>query len=465
MDCLGVHTTSITTLIGKGKGQIGMDEVPVAQVCDYACEDADIALRLADHFAPLLKDANAWELFIREEMPLVDVLTHMEFTGVGFDSEALDKMAHDLEARLAELEKEIHDEAGEAFNIGSPKQLAAILFEKLGLPVVKKTKTGPSTNADVLSELAIEHRLPVLVLEHRSLSKLLNTYVKVLPGEVLPETGRIHASFNQTATVTGRLSSSNPNLQNVPIRTELGSRIRSAFVPTAKDAVMLAADYSQIELRILAHISGDKALTAAFERGEDIHASVASQVSGVALDDVTPALRRIAKAVNFGIVYGQTAFGLSRSLSIPVTEADAFIKAYFEKYAGVKDFIDRTIEQARKDGGVTTLRGRRRDLPDLESRERPRRMFAERAAVNTIIQGSAADMIKRAMIGIHRTIRERELRTRMVLQIHDELVFEAPNDELDEARAMVESIMAGAEKLNVPVVVDLGVGPNWLETK
>jgi len=465
LDYLDLRTTPISDLIGKGKAQRRMDEVPARRVCDYACEDADVALRLADLLEPKLREAECWDLYVEEELPLVEVLAHMEHHGIGFDPGALDQMTEEITARLRDLEAEIHREAGEPFNVASPKQLSRILFGKLGLPVVKKTRTGPSTDADVLSELAIEHRLALLVLEHRKLSKLLSTYVKVLPQEVLPETGCIHASFHQTATATGRLSSSDPNLQNIPIRTELGSRIRSAFVPARREHLMLAADYSQIELRILAHFSGDRELRRAFERGRDIHASVAAQIAGVRLAEVTPEQRRLAKAVNFGIVYGQTAYGLSRSLSIPVEEADGFIKAYFERYAGVKEFIERVLSEARERGYVTTLRGRRRYLPDLNASDRPRRSFAERAAVNTIIQGTAADMIKRAMIQIHRHIRKDRLKTRLVLQIHDELLFEVPPGEVPRVQPRIVEIMSRAEDLDVPIVVDVGVGRNWLEAK
>ena len=464
-DFLGIEKIPITSLIGKGKDQRGMHEAPAARVCEYACEDADAAWRLAEVLEPQLREGGYWDLFMGLEMPLVEVLAHMEFNGIGFDARALGELRADLEGQIARLEEEICREAGERFNIASPRQLAAILFEKLGLPVVKRSRTGPSTDADVLSELAIEHRLPLLVLEHRRLSKLLSTYVGVLPEEVDPRTGRIHASFNQTATATGRLSSSDPNLQNIPVRSDLGSQIRRAFVPTEKDALILAADYSQIELRILAHLSDDAALVEAFERGEDIHASVAAQVAGVDIAAITPAQRRVAKAVNFGIVYGQTPYGLSRALSIPVEEAEAFIRAYFERYAGVKAFIEKTIAQARQDKAVSTLRGRRRLLPEIDSSDRQRRAFAERAAVNTVVQGSAADMIKTAMTRIHRALRERALRTRMVLQVHDELVFETPEAELETVRETVPRIMREAERLRVPVVVDVGVGPNWLEAK
>ena len=467
-DCLEYRKIPITDLIGKGKAQKLMSDVPVEQISEYCCEDSDMALRLAELFEPKLKETGVWDLFSDIDVPLVMVLARMEHNGVGFDAHALEELAKELGTEMRRLELEIYKEAGEEFNIGSPKQLAGILFTKLKLPMVTRghqTKTGPSTDAEVLAELAIEHRLPSLVMQYRKLSKLQSTYVSVLPEMVNPKTGRIHASFNQTMTATGRLSSSDPNLQNIPIRTELGSQIRKAFVPSAPGWVIMAADYSQIELRILAHVSEDPMLTEAFRKGEDIHAFVASQVNGVPLDEVTPEMRRVAKAVNFGIIYGQTPYGLSRSIGIPVEDADAFIKAYFERYAGVKKFIDRVVADAREKGWVTTLRGRRRLLPELSSQDRSSRSFGERAAVNTIIQGTAADMIKIAMIRIDRELREKRLRTRMILQIHDELVFEAPQEELDVVRPMVVRHMSEAEPLRVAVKVDVGVGRNWLEAK
>jgi len=464
-DFLDVRMTAISDLIGKGKKQITMDQVPLARVCDYACADADVAFRLANLLEEELRRDEMWELFSTVERPLLSVLAEMEFEGIKIDAGALRSMSEWLAGKIGELAEEIHEEAGEEFNVGSPKQLAVILFDKLGLPKGRRTKTGASTDSEVLAQLAVAHRLPGLVLEWRQLSKLKSTYADALPQMVLPATGRIHTSFNQTATATGRLSSSDPNLQNIPIRTELGERIRKAFITSRPDTLMLTADYSQIELRILAHLSGDAALREAFSQDADIHTFVAGQIHGVKSGDVTPAMRRAAKAVNFGIVYGLTPYGLSRDLRIPVGEADTFIKEYFERYPGVRAFIDKTVEDAREAGCVTTLCGRRRRLPELNDGNRNVRSFAERAAVNTVIQGSAADMIKLAMIRIHRRLREGTLRARMLLQIHDELLFELPSEEKDETAALVTEEMTAALEIDVPIKVNVAVGRNWLEAK
>ena len=464
-DFLNYRMIPISDLIGRGKKQTTMDRVPVKQVCEYACADADIALRLAELLDKELREQKMLDLFTRIELPLVPVLVEMERNGIRLDANVLRQMSKWLSTQIATLEKEIHAEAGEEFNVASPKQLAAILFDKLGLPKGRWTKTGASTDSDVLAQLAIGHRLPGLVLEFRQLSKLKSTYVDALPQMVLPATGKLHTSFNQTATATGRLSSSDPNLQNIPIRTELGERIREAFVPSEPGLLLLMADYSQIELRILAHISGDEALHRAFEQDMDIHRFVAAQIHGVAPEEVTPTMRRAAKAVNFGIIYGLTPYGLSRDLRIPVGEADAFIKGYFERYPGVKRFIDEIVAQAREVGHVTTLCGRRRSLPGLNDSNRVTRSFAERAAVNTVIQGTAADMIKIAMTRIHRRLREESPQTRMLLQIHDELVFELPPKEEPRATAIVVREMTDALRLDVPIKVNVAVGRNWQETK
>ena len=349
--------------------------------------------------------------------------------------------------------------------MASPKQLAGILFDKLGLPEGRRSKTGASTNSEVLSRLAAAHRLPGLVLEYRQLRKLKSTYVDVLPQMVQPDTEKVHTSFNQAATATGRLSSSDPNLQNIPIRTELGERIRKAFVPSDPDYLMLTADYSQIELRIVAHISEDAALRRAFEKDADIHTFVAAEIHGVAPADVTSAMRRAAKAVNFGIIYGLTPFGLARDLRISTSQAQAFIKGYFERYSGVRRFIDRTVEEARKTGRVFTLCGRRRSLPGLNDPDRATRSFAERAAVNTVIQGTAADMIKIAMTRIHARLRKNGTGARMLLQIHDELLFEVPPGEEKQTTDLVVEEMTGALKMEVPVRVNVALGRNWMEAK
>ena len=399
------------------------------------------------------------------ELPLIDVLVEMEFNGVAIDTSVLDRLSEELSARLSELEGEIYEEAGEEFKIGSPKQLSTILFEKLGLPTLKKTKTGYSTDAEVLEQLSLEHRLPSLLLEYRQLSKLKSTYVDALPTMIDPSTGRIHASFNQAATTTGRLSSSDPNLQNIPIRTELGSRIRAAFIPSSDDRLIMSADYSQIELRVLAHLSGDKALIKAFEEDKDIHAFVASEIFGVPQDEVDAGMRRTAKAVDFGIVYGLTPYGLSRNVGISVEEADGFIQEYFERYPGVRKFIDDVVEGARRDGYVSTMFGRRRPLHDINSTNAARKNFEERAAVNMTVQGTAADMIKIAMVRIHRRLKQESFGAKMILQIHDELLFDCPSDELDRTKEMVLHEMQTAVELNVPVRVNIAAGRNWLEAK
>ena len=464
-DMLQYRMIPISDLIGRGKKQITMDLVPVERVCEYACADADIAFRLAVLLEKQLREQDMLDLFTSVELPLIPVLVEMEYNGIKLDVTVLEQMSGWLSEQIGALEKEIHTEAGEEFNIASPKQLSKILFEKMGLPKGRRTKTGASTNSAVLEQLAIGHRLPGLVLEFRHLSKLKSTYVDALPQMVLAATGRIHTSFNQTTTATGRLSSSDPNLQNIPIRTELGERTRKAFVPSEPSLLLLAADYSQIELRILAHISGDQVLRKAFAEDVDIHRFVAAQIHGVAPEEVTSGMRRAAKAVNFGIIYGLTPYGLSRGLRIPVSEAAAFIDGYFERYPGVKRFIEETIDRARKAGFVSTLCGRRRALPALNDENQTSRSFAERAAVNTVIQGTAADMIKIAMHRIHRRLRDERMRTRMLLQVHDELVFELPPDEERQAGSLIKEEMEGALRMDVPIKVQVAVGKNWQETK
>lgn len=464
-DMLGHRMTPISDLIGKGKKQITMDCVPIRDVCKYACADADIALRLAGLLEKQLQAQGLRKLYDTIELPLVSVLADMEYEGIGFDATVLKEMSGWMGRQMETLTKAIHAEAGEEFNVASPKQLAAILFDKLGMPKGKRTKTGASTNSSVLEQLAITHPLPGIVLEYRKLSKLKSTYVDALPQMVLANTGRIHTSFHQAGTATGRLSSSDPNLQNIPIRTETGERIRRAFVPSAPDHELLSADYSQIELRILSHLSGDTELSRAFREDEDIHRFVAAQIHGVTPEKVTPEMRRIAKAVNFGIVYGQTAFGLSRTLRIPVDQAETFIQEYFHRYPGVKNFIDETIAQAHANGYVATLCGRRRPLPGLNDSNHNLRQFAERAAVNTVIQGTAADMIKLAMIRLHSRLRKADTRARMLLQIHDELLFDLPREEEECVRAAATEEMVGALALEVPIKVNIAVGMNWMEAK
>jgi DNA polymerase-1 len=454
---------STKSLIGSGKNQITMREVEVERVAEYACEDADYTLRLQEFFRPRLEKSGLMELFQEVELPLIEVLMDMEMTGVALDLDFLAKMSNELEAELGRLMADIYELAGEEFNLNSTQQLAQILFTKLKLPAQRRTKTGFSTDADVLERLARLHPLPKKLLEYRELSKLKSTYVDALPKLVHPETGRVHTSYNQTVTATGRLSSSEPNLQNIPIRTDIGRQIRRAFVPGKPDHVILDADYSQIELRIMAHLSGDPTLRASFEAGEDVHTRTAALVFNVPPEMVSPDLRRRAKEINFGIMYGMGRYGLASRLEITPEEAEEFIRDYFIKYPGVNDFIIRTISEARQKGYVTTLLNRRRYLPDINSPNRRVREFAERTAINTPIQGTAADLIKVAMIKIHRRLRREGLRAKMIMQVHDELVFEVPKEEIEPLSALVRQEMESAIELSVPIKVDIGVGPNWLE--
>jgi DNA polymerase-1 len=469
------HTTiKIDQLIGKGRQQKRMDEVPVAQVATYAAEDADIPLRMHSILAARLADMELAALNQNVEVPLIEVLADMEFHGVRVDPTRLAELSVRYGERLAALEQEIEELAGHPLNIGSPKQLAQVLFQELGLPVVKKTKTGPSTDADVLEKLAESHALPAKIVEYRQYAKLKNTYVDALPTMIQPETGRVHASFNQVVAATGRLSSSDPNLQNIPIRTDEGREIRSAFVAGQSGWKLLAADYSQIELRILAHYSDDPALRAAFERDEDIHALVASQVFGVPLGEVTSAMRRSAKAVNFGVIYGQSPFGLAKGLGISQVEAAVFIDGYFATYRGVAEFMLRTLDDCRRKGLVSTILGRQRTIQGVRpidqltlGTEHPSRRplnLPERTAVNSVIQGSAADLIKLAMIAIHRRLDQESLEARMILQIHDELVFEVAPHDIDRLAKLVQDEMRSVLSLRVPLKVDVKTGDNWAES-
>lgn len=459
-------TIKISEIIGKGKNQILMNEAPVKIVSPYACEDADVSWRLFVHLEPLLAEQNLDGLFVDLEVPLIDVLAEMEFNGIRVDADLLKSLSERHGARLTVLEQQIYAAAGREFDIQSPKQLSVILFEEHGLPVIKKTKTGSSTDAEVLEELARqgESQLPELLLEYRQAAKLKSTYLDALPELIFPQTGRIHTSFRQDVAATGRLSSSDPNLQNIPIRTEAGREIRSAFLAGEPGWKLLTADYSQIELRVLAHFSEDPTLLSAFANGEDIHARVASEVYGVELADVTSDMRRAAKSINFGIVYGQTAFGLAKALNIPKGEAAEFIEAYFARIPGVETFIDQVLDDARLDGSVTTIAGRVRSVTGVRSRERRNSRSStlpERIAVNTVIQGSAADLIKQAMIEVHRRLQSEEFEARLLLQIHDELVLEAPADQIEALAAMIRETMSGVAELRVPLVVDIAAGDNW----
>ncbi len=425
-----------------------------------AVREAVAVLRLARRLGPELAASGMEKLYLEVEMPLVAVLGDMEAVGIGVDTTALREMSKELETTMGGMEARIHALAGTSFNLGSPKQLAEVLFVKLGLPAVKKTKTGLSTDEEVLTALAARHELPSLLLSHRQLAKLKNTYVDVLPGLVSPADGRLHTSFNQAVTATGRLSSSNPNLQNIPVRTEWGMRIRKAFVPRP-GWKFISADYSQIELRVLAHLSGDEALVEAFRKGEDIHARTATAIFNVPPEGVTKEMRRAAKVINFGIIYGMSPYGLSRELGVDQKQSKRYIEEYFEAYGGVRRYLDELVAGAKKDGYVTTLFGRRRFLKELLSDKPQIVQFAERAALNTPIQGTAADLIKMAMVRLHRELSGKGWRTRLLVQIHDELLLESPPGELDRAGKLVRECMEKVASFNVPIVVDVSTGDNW----
>lgn len=465
---LGHRMIPITDLIGKGRDQLRMDQVPLDRVCEYAAEDADYTWRMKELFEPQLEGSDLAPLFYETEMPLVAVLAEMEFNGISIDADFLAKMSREMAARIDRVIDEVHRLAGERFNLDSPKQLGQILFDKLSFRVVRTTRTARSTDAETLETLARENPgnpLPALLLEHREIQKLRGTYVDALPAARSRRTGRIHTSYHQTGAITGRLSSSEPNLQNIPVRTELGREIRRAFVPRSADELLIVADYSQIELRILAHFSEDDELIRAFREDRDIHAYVAAQVNGVALDAVTKEMRARAKAVNFGIIYGQTAHGLAQGTGMSRTEAQAFIDGYFARYPRIRGFINACITAARRDGFVRTMLGRRRPILDIHSRNRPARAQAERLAVNTVVQGSAADLIKLAMIRLHHRIASSALPMRMLLQVHDELVCEAARLDAERCSRSVQDVMSTVVKLHVPLKVDVATGQNWLEAK
>lgn len=410
-----------------------------------------------------LREKSLFKLFSELEMPLVGVLAQMELAGIKLDLDVIRKLSSDIEKRLIKLIEEIYEISGTQFNINSPKQLREILFDKLKLPVVKKSKTGPSTDEEVLRRLADKHRLPALLLEYRHLMKLKNTYVDTLPCLIDEKTGRIHASFNQTGTETGRLSSSNPNLQNIPVKTDIGKNLRKAVIASGKDNYLLSCDYSQVELRILAHLSADKNLTLAFKAGKDIHKATASLIYGVEEKEVADSMRDVAKRINFGIIYGLSSYGLSRDLDMPIDEAQSFIDAYFIRYPGVKDYIQKQIEKAQKEGFVTTLLGRRRYISEINNKNQGIRQFAQRQAVNTPIQGSASDLIKLAMIQIHNRIKPQGLKAKLILQVHDELVFDVSAQELQSLAGLVKERMENVLELSVPIKVDIKKGRNWLE--
>lgn len=460
------HTmTSYSDLCGKGRSAIPFDECPVDAARDYSCEDADMTFQLRSIFEPQLEHTETRSLFDDIEIPLVSVLADVEWTGITIDLDWFSSLKERFKKERKAVERQIYETAGEEFNINSNLQLREILFTRLGLPVLKKTSTGPSTDATVLQELADSgHALPSLLMEYRELSKLENTYLDALPELVNPNTGRLHTSFNQTVATTGRLSSSDPNLQNIPIRRELGRDIRKGFIPR-KTWVLVAADYSQIELRLLAHLSRDPAFVEAFNAGGDIHRQTAAIIFDVPIENVSGEMRARAKTINFATIYGQGAHALSRQLKIEHAEARAFIARYFERFSGIRRYLDSMVEFAREHGYVQTIFGRRRYIPELRERNFNIRAFGERTAANSPIQGSAADLIKIAMIRIDRLLRERGLAAKMLLQVHDELVFESPPGEAEVLENLVRDAMENAAELSVPLVVDVGVGKNWLETK
>ncbi len=448
-------------LCGKGASQIPFSQVPVGQATVYACEDADFALQVHQVLWPQIEPDDKLRRIYELEIATSEVLFRIERNGVQIDAGQLARQSNELGLRMLELERSAHEMAEQPFNLSSPKQIGEIFFTKLGLPVIKKTSTGaPSTDEEVLEKLAEDFPLPRTILEYRSLSKLKNTYTDKLAGMTNPGTGRVHTNYAQAVAVTGRLSSSDPNLQNIPVRTAEGRRIREAFVAGAGN-VIASADYSQIELRIMAHISQDAALIHAFESGADVHRATASEVFGVAPDQVSSEQRRYAKVINFGLIYGMSSFGLAKSLGIDKTAARNYIQRYFERYPGVREYMERTRDQAREQGYVETVFGRRLYLPDIKSPNGPRRAGAERAAINAPMQGTAADLIKMSMIEVQRVLDERQAATRMILQVHDELVFEVPEAEVDWVRSEVPRIMAGVAELRVPLVAEIGVGPNW----
>ena len=464
MDLFGYKTLSYQEVTGKGKQQKGFDEIRIADAYEYACEDADLTLMAYNKLSERIRADGLKSLMDNVEMPLLPVLARMEITGIKIDREKIDELSKTFEHELERIQTDIYSAAGEEFNINSSQQLGVILFEKLGLPVVKKTRKtkGYSTDVDVLTTLSRDHELPALLLRYRTLSKLKSTYSDALRELINPKTGRIHTSFNQSVTATGRLSSSNPNLQNIPVRSEEGRKIRKTFVPE-QGSVLLSADYSQIELRVLAHCAEDPILMDAFVNNEDIHARTAIEVFEVIPDFVTDDLRRQAKAVNYGIVYGMSAYKLSGDLGISRKMAQLYIDNYFKRYAGVKRFIDETVETARQTREVKTLLGRKRKVEEIDAKNANTRKFAERIAINTPIQGSAADLIKLAMIQMEKELLKAELESRMLLSVHDEIIFEVPENEIERVSDLAKEVMENVYDLKVPLAVNIGWGKNWTE--
>ncbi|MEA3328518.1 MAG: DNA polymerase I [Candidatus Omnitrophota bacterium] len=463
LEYLDYRMISLQELIGKGKNKLKMRDIALEKLSEYSCEDADITMRLKKVLEPKLKEKGLYGLFCDVEIPLIKVLARMELNGVAVDTEMLAVMSKTMQTSLERITSDIYGLAKGEFNINSPKQLSRVLFEKLKLPVIKRTKTGFSTDVRVLEKLAPKHPLPAALLEYRELSKLKSTYVDAFPQLINFRTQRVHTSFNQTIAATGRLSSSQPNLQNIPIRTQAGKEIRKAIIAGSADSVIVSADYSQIELRVLAHLSKDESLIEAFNKGLDIHNHTASLIFAVDPKDVTSQMRAIAKTVNFGINYGMSPYGLSKSLGIEIEKAEEFISSYFARYPKVKDYMTSQIKKARQTGFVTTILNRRRYIPGMDSSNRSIREFAERTAVNTPVQGTAADLIKVAMIEIDNALAERGLSAKMILQVHDELVFEAPKDELKKIEELVKEKMEGVISLKIPIKVKIKTGKNWFE--
>jgi len=459
LDC---NVTDYKEVVGTGGKEVTFDRVELERARDYSCEDADVTLQLSNLLLPKLEEEGLKDLYYQVEMPLVNVLAKMEINGVKIDVDLLKEYSKELEIQLQQKMERIYSLAGEVFNINSSQQLGKILFDKLKLPVVKKTKTGYSTDVDVLTKLSLQHDLPLEILGYRNLNKLKSTYIDTLPKLVHPKTGRVHTSYNQTVTATGRLSSSDPNLQNIPVRSDEENRIRQAFIPE-RGWTITSADYSQIELRILAHLSQDETLMEAFHKDEDIHSRTASEVFSVPMEKVTPSMRREAKVINFGIIYGMSAYGLSQQLGTEPKIAQAYIDEYFKKYAGVQIYIEKSLEEVRLKGYVTTLFHRRRYLPDIHSPNALIRQASERMAINTPLQGTAADIIKKAMICIQDRIEELGFSTKMIMQVHDELVFEIPEEEIPKALPMIQKEMETVTDLSVPLKVSIHSGKNWAE--
>ncbi|MDO9241825.1 MAG: DNA polymerase I, partial [Methylicorpusculum sp.] len=461
---LGLTTIHYEDVTGKGVKQISFSEVTLEQATPYAAEDADITLRLHHVLSTKLKEQPALLALYKDiEIPLLSVLSRIERNGVLIDCAMLAQHSLELAGQINSIEQHAHNLAGKTFNLGSPKQIQSIIYDQMNIPVIKKTPKGqPSTEESVLQELAIDYPLPKLILDYRSMSKLKSTYTDKLPQQINPKTGRVHTSYHQAVAATGRLSSSDPNLQNIPIRSSEGRRIRQAFI-SPEGYKIVAADYSQIELRIMAHLSADSGLLAAFSQGQDIHSATAAEVFGVSLDQVTSDLRRSAKAINFGLIYGMSSYGLAQQLGLSRGQAQSYIDLYFARYPGVKQYMERIKAVAKEQGYVETLFGRMLYLPEINSRNAARRQYAERTAINAPMQGTAADIIKRAMISVDQWLRHDKPDAKMIMQVHDELVFEIAETDLNKCVDRIRSIMCSAAQLDVPMIVDIGIGNNWDE--